>query len=506
MVSGATGGAYLGQYSGITMQTIDNLIQADSTPMYLMQNQITSLQSKENAWGDVRSRLNNLLNKLNVLQKPETYNSKISNSTNTNVVTISGDSSSIEANHDIVVSQLATNTKLMGTRVDTKSTKDALNLSGTLNLSLTYHHSIDKDGKEITITNQPENNSTDSKSQLKLDINETDSLSSIVTKINQSSKTTNIEASIVDNHLVLKSSLAGNYTINTTSDKDEVTSKLGLNNSDVITTSGKPSLFSIDGLNTAKNSNSITDVIEGTTVNLVGVSPLDNDKNPQSTNFSLKNDNSKFQSAVNDFVSQYNSLMGLVSDDLSIGDPSKSDNKVGVLSGDRDLISLQTRLRSLVTSNNVSGNSKTKDDRTLSANEIGISFTDKEGTLGFDSTKFKNALENDASAVQDFFYKADVSKTGIASNESGYTFDLSKFANSYLINSTGNQGIIATKNATFDSTIKDLNKQIDNFQDRLSAKREQYVAQFTALDSFMMQAQSQLNYFAKQSGVNNNNN
>lgn len=505
--SSGLGGAYMGQYSGINNQTIDQLVQAESTPMLLMQQQVQKIQNKETAWGDIRSRLNNLLNKVTNLQKPEIFNTKVASSSNDQVATISGDVTAAEGSHDLIVKQLATNTKVTGTRIsDVKNSKEALKLTGSLDLSLIYKGNGDiKDSMDnsLSIPNAPSNDSVVDKSKLTIDITENDSISNIVDKINAQSKTTNIQASVVDNHLVIKSMLAGNYTINTTSETDNLINKLGLDQ--VKSSNGHAALFSIDGLETARNSNSITDVLDGATVTLTGLSQKatsDDSAELQTTTIGLKNDDNKFQGAVNDFVSQYNSLMGLIKSDLNVGDPSKADNQTGSLAGDSDLIQLQAQLQRIITP---SANNKGND--TLSANSVGISLIDKEGTLGFDTTTFQKALKNNPQAVKDFFYSADIAPiSGSASNEKGYTTVLSKFANSYLSTSTGKTGIIASKTTSFDATIKDLNQQIDNFQDRLTAKRQQYVSQFSALDSFMMQAQAQLNYFTQQIGANTNNN
>lgn len=504
------GGAYLGQYSGITAQTVDQLIQSESQPMLLMKQQIQTIQSKETAWEDIRSRLNNLLNKVSTLQSPATYTSKVTNSSNPNIATISGDSTASEGSHDLVVKQLATNSKLTGSRVDVKSSKDALGFTGTLKLSLEYQGTLDKDGQPIkdsqgnvlTIPNDQAINTVNPKASLDIDIDDKDSLSSIVDKINSQTKDTNINASLVDNHLILKSTTAGNYTIKT--DGDAV-NKLGLASEGIKSTQGQAAIFSIDGLETIRNSNSITDVLAGATITLTGVSQSvsTTDNTQQPTTISLKNDDTKFQNAVTDFVSQYNSLMGLVNSDLAVGDPSKSDNKVGILAGDSDLVQLQSQLQRMVTSTNVPGLEKGNDGKILTASRVGLSFVDKQGTLGLDTTTFQKALKDDPRAVKDFFYKADISPiTGTASNERGYAPMLSKFANSYL---TGSNAVITTKTTTFDNTIKDLNSQIDSFQTRLDGRRQQYIAQFTALDSFMMQAQAQMNYFTQQLGINTNN-
>lgn len=501
--SSGLGGAYMGQYSGINNQTIEQLVQAESAPMLLMQRQVQQIQSKETAWGDIRSRLNNLLNKINTLQKPETFNSKVTNSSNDKVATISGDSTAAEGSHDLIVKQLATNSKITGARIsDVKSSKDALNLTGKLTLALKKNSDelTDSTGQPLVIPTDVASDAIDNKATL--NITATDTISSIVDKINAQSKDTNIHASVVDNHLVIKSNLAGNYDINAMSD-DGLTSKLGLDQRK--TTHGQAAIFSIDGLETARNSNTVTGVLDGATITLTGVSQKATNGDTadfQPTTIGLKNDDSKFQGAVNDFVSQYNSLMGLIKSDLSVGDPSKADNQTGSLAGDSDLIQLQAQLQRIVTPSSTG-----KGSATLSANSVGISLVDKEGTLGFDTTTFQKALKNNPQAVKDFFYSADIAPvTGAATNEKGYTTVLSKFANAYLSTSTGKAGIIATKTTSFDATIKDLNQQIDNFQDRLTAKRQQYVSQFSALDAFMMQAQAQLNYFTQQIGANTNNN
>lgn len=504
MVNSSMGGAYLGQFSGITSQTVDKLVQAEATPMYLMQNQVQRVQDQGTAWGDVRSRLNNLLSKLSTLQKTETYNSKVTTTSNANVVTISGDTESTEGSHDLIVKQLATTSSLMGQRINSvNSSKDALNISGKLTLALKYNGATDESGATIDIPDAPTSGSIDDKSKLEINIDAKDSLGEIVNKINAQSKTTKLAASVVDNHLVIKNTNAGNYSI--IPESGDVADKLGLTSGKA--TNGQAAIFSIDGLKTARNTNRITNVLEGATMTLTGLSQSDkNDTNStQPTTITLKNDDSKFQGAVNDFVNQYNSLMGLIQSDLSVGDPSKANNQAGVLAGDRDLIQLQSQLQKMVATT-PSGTQKGNDGKILTPHSVGISFVDKEGTLGFDTSAFQKALASDPKAVKSFFYQADVSSvTGIASNESGYTTMLSKFANSYLVSSTGNQGIIATKTATFDSTIKDLNKQIDNFQDRLLVKRQQYITQFTALDNYMMQAQGQLAYFVQQTKGNANN-
>lgn len=509
-ISGAASSQYLGQYSGVSSATIDQLVQADAIPMTLMQDQVANLQVQQGAWGDVRTSLNNFLTDVKALQNTDTYNAKVATSSNTNVATITGDDTAETGSHDLIVQQLASASKWTGARVNSvPDSKTALKLTGTLVLNLTPEAETitgtDKQLATIAAFKLPSNTTTTpATSKLTLNIQANDSLGTIVEQVNAQTKQTDIAASIVDNHLVLSSTQTGKaqFSIDSSS-SDGIANNLGLQTPQSTTTQGQAAIFSLDGLAIGRTSNNVTDVLDGATINLTGVSAntttnTTTNATPTPTNLTLTADTKKFETAVNTMVNQYNSLMGVINTELDPGDPSKSGNQAGSLVGDSNLMELQEELENMVTgSQNSTGTSKDYN----TADSIGISFTDKSGTLGLDSTKFENALAANPSAVKNFFYQGDVNKiTGIATNESGYAFDLGNLANKYLVSSTGNQGIIALQTAGYDSTIKDLNSQISNFQDQLTAKRAAYVTQFSALDSYMAQAQSQLAYFAKQMG------
>lgn len=463
----------LGQYSGITSDDIDQLLAADATGKTLLQNQVTDYTSKKTAWGDVTTRLNNFLTKVNALQDIATYHTKTATSSDSNTATITGSTDASEGTYDLVVKQLATATKITGSRVAVTNSKTALNTTGTLTLTSSVK---DSSGTAKTFD---------------YDITADDTLVSIAAKINKGTSASNISANIVDNRLVLTNKTFGAQTI---SASGSASSALGL--SQATTTIGQTALLQLDGLDISRDSNTITDVLDGATITLKGVSASSTDSTTQATTYShttltLANDNSKTVAAVNDVVNQYNSMMSLINDDLDVGDPSKSNNTVGALSGDNDLINLQESLRSMITQTFVSGSS-------LNANQVGISQVDKDGTIGLDTDKLTKALTDNPTAVKDFFYQGTKDAAGVASNEQGYSVGLRDLANKYLTNSVTSKGIIPTKTATFDSTIKDLNSQIDDFDTMLALKKEQYVSMFTNLDTYMMNAQSQLSYFTSQ--------
>ncbi|KRL37606.1 flagellar filament capping protein FliD [Liquorilactobacillus uvarum] len=452
----------LGQYSGITADDIESLLQADSVGKTKAQNQITTLTDQKTAWSDVKTRLNNFLTKVTALQSDDTYQTKKTSSSDATIASITGDTTSAEGTYDLKVDQLATASKITGTRLDVKSSKTALGVSGSLTLTSAEE---DTDGNAKTFD---------------FDISDTDSLNDIATKINKETSNSSIKASVVDNRLVLTDSKMGARDISISGDAAD---SLGLGSS-ATTSKGQFAIFELDGMKITRDTNTVSDAVEGTTFTLSKVSD-------DHVTLSLANDTSKTVSAVNDMVTQYNSLMSLISDDLSVGDPSQSDNTTGKLAGDSELMRLQSSLRNMITNPYITGS-------TLNPNKVGISTVDREGTLGLDQDKLNAAIADDPTAVKNMFYQSTENSIGTVTSESGYASDLSTMLNTYLVDSSANKGIIATKSAGYDSSIKDLNKQIDDFNTMLDAKKTQYVDMFTRLDEVMMEAQSQMSYLTSQ--------
>ncbi|MFT8949245.1 MAG: flagellar filament capping protein FliD [Liquorilactobacillus hordei] len=452
----------LGQYSGITADDIEALLQADSAGKTKAQSQITTLTDQKTAWSDVKTRLNNFLTKVTALQSDDTYQTKKVTTSDATIASITGDTSAAEGTYDLKVDQLATASKITGTQLDVKNSKTAVGASGSLTLTSAE---TDTNGQAKTFS---------------FDISDTDTLNDIAAKINKQTSSSSIKASVVDNRLVLADNKMGARNISVAGD---AATSLGLG-SGATTAKGQSAIFELDGMKITRDTNTVSDAIEGTTFTLSKVSD-------SHVTLSLTNDTSKTVSAVNDMVTQYNSLMSLINDDLSVGDPSKSDNTTGKLAGDSELMRLQTSLRNMITNPYVTGSS-------LNPSEVGISLVDRDGTLGLDQDKLNKAITDDPTAVKNMFYQSTKSSVGTVTSESGYATDLSKMLNTYLVDSSSNKGIIATKSAGYDSSIKDLNSQIDNFNIMLEAKKTQYVDMFTRLDQAMMEAQSQMSYFTTQ--------
>lgn len=471
--------SYMGQYTGITSDTIDQLLQSDELRKTVIQNKIDKINTKSQAWTDISTRLGNLTSKLEVLQDEATYQTKKVTSSDDTIATISGTSDSLEGSYDLVVKQLATASKLTGGVVSksdgtTKiSTKDALGYSGKLTIT---NGATDGSDKALTV---------------EIDVKATDSLKDIANAINNAkdpsdstgTKSAGLKATIVNNQLVVSSEEMGDRTLTIGGDLKD---SLGFANSQ--TTRGQSAKFTLDGIEMERNSNSPTDVVDGVTLNFKKADAT------KTITLGLTNDTDKELSAVKDFVSQYNSVMSFLSEKMDVGDPSKSDNKTGALAGDSTLISLQSKLQSTVLGG--------KSVNGVSASTLGLS-VDRNGTLSLDETKFKAQLAKNPNAVKDFFFVDTSTKYATEKTGTGYTADFKAVIDRYTSTKSGSEGVISLRKSSYQSEIKDYNKQIERITEQIATKRARYVTMFTNLDAAIGNLQSQFSYFQSQKSSNN---
>lgn len=471
--------SYMGQYTGITSDTIDQLLQSDELRKTVIQNKIDKINTKSQAWTDISTRLGNLTSKLDVLQDEATYQTKKVTSSDDTIATVSGTSDSLEGSYDLVVKQLATASKLTGGVVSksdgtTKiSTKDALGYSGKLTIT---NGATDGSDKALTV---------------EIDVKATDSLKDIANAINNAkdpsdstgTKGAGLKATIVNNQLVVTSEEMGDRTLTIGGDLKD---SLGFANSQ--TTRGQNAKFTLDGIEMERNTNTPTDVVDGVTFTLKKADPT------KTITLGLTNDTDKELSAVKDFVSQYNSVMSFLSEKMDVGDPSKSDNKTGALAGDSTLISLQSKLQSTVLGG--------KSVNGVSASTLGLS-VDRNGTLSLDETKFKAQLAKNPNAVKDFFFVDTSNKYSTEKTGTGYTADFKAVIDRYTSTKSGSEGVISLRKSSYQSEIKDYNKQIERITEQIATKRARYVTMFTNLDTAIGNLQSQFSYFQSQNSSSN---
>lgn len=456
----------MGTYSGITMDTVEQLIKAESGKVVKYTSDQTALKREQSAWKDVQTRLTNLSERMGALAKADAFDSKKVTLSEAGKFTLAASPEAVPGEFSVQVERLATRTQVTGAPIGDASA--ALNLAGELVIGVPGDEPL----KAITIEAE-------------------DSIEAIVGKINESTKDNHVSAVIIDKHIVLQSKELGDKAI-TIGGSAELLGRLGLTDAAANTETGLKSRVIVNGIPIERDSNTLTDIMAGVTLTLQAPTT-------DPVQVTVADDVDKTTKLVQDFIDQYNSTMSFISDQLDVGDPSQENNKTGALAGDGGLMRLQSQLRSLLTSKIKSGK-----ENMNTAGEIGIA-VDRQGVATLDKGKLEAALRNDRKGVTEIFSFTVAEDATYADGTTVKKDDKVGLADTFatLINSftDSKDGIIATKNATYDKSIKDLTERIDVFNERLESKRARYIEQFTALDIAMMEAESQMNYLMSQIGA-----
>jgi flagellar hook-associated protein 2 len=161
------------------------------------------------------------------------------------------------------------------------------------------------------------------------------------------------------------------------------------------TQAAKDAQFTLDGIAITKQSNTITDVVDGLTITLKKKQAV-GDPN---LSLSVSKDTGGAVKAVESFIKAFNDLNKTLND-LSAVDPATpkrgTARKSAPLAGETIIRSVRNQIRSAFNS------AQAVDGAYKSAGELGIAFQ-RDGTLKLDSTKLQAALDSKASDVAKFF-------------------------------------------------------------------------------------------------------
>jgi flagellar hook-associated protein 2 len=267
--------------------------------------------------------------------------------------------------HTLTISQVATAQKVVGTSQSSQT--DELGYSGTFSIGL-------EGGTTSDIT-----------------VDSTMSLQDIVDSINAQTSTTNVQASIVQvssgsYEMVLTGTEdAADISYSSTSG-DDILNKLGVTDStgafaDVLQTS-QAAEFALDGISMTRDTNDITDVLTGVTFNLLQATP-----DGATVNISIEPDTSQIESAVETFVTNYNTFRDAVVAQQATGTDGTADSSA-VLFGDGTMRDIMDALQNALNST-VGG---------LTMADLGLSFNEKN-ELELDTSTLSEILSTNLSGV-----------------------------------------------------------------------------------------------------------
>jgi len=211
----------------------------------------------------------------------------------------------------------------------------------------------------------------------------------------------------------------------------------------------------VDGLTVNRSSNSIDDLITGVTLSLVETSSSEE-------TLTIALDDSAVTDALNDFVSAYNGVMGMVSS-LSV----VVDDQAVLLTGDATARSLRTTLKSAVITD--------FEGQSLAA--LGLSH-DRDGTLTLDTSILSERMEED--------------RDGVIDTLSALAEWLEESLEDYL------ETIIPARTDGLNAAIDRIDESIESLEERLALREESLVKKFSLLEQTLGQLQQQGDFLTQQ--------
>lgn len=247
---------------------------------------------------------------------------------------------------------------------------------------------------------------------------------------------------------------------------------------------GQNAVYRIDTINggaaLSSTSNRISNVIPGVTLDLKKTTDADG------VTVDIRQDVETAKKAVQDFISQYNSVISFIRDKTKYDAAQKV---AGDLQGDAAASGIAARLRRLVTDvvEGLPSGLNTLADIGITTGKVG-SDTGSEGTLELDSERFEEALARDLDGVAQIF--ADKTN-GVAVKLVEYIDEITK----------ASEGLVASRQDGIQAVIDDYADEIERLEARLALREEMLRRQFAAMESALASMRNQSDWAFAQVGL-----
>ena len=223
--------------------------------------------------------------------------------------------------------------------------------------------------------------------------------------------------------------------------------------------SGRNASFSVDGVAYERASNSVSDIYDGVSFELKG---------PGSADVSVNRNADAAADKVESMVSAFNSAQDFI-DKATRYDPEEDTS--GPLMGSSLANSAEAKMsRSIQEA--VSG---TSGNAYQYLSEVGVDFA-RDGSLNFDSAKFKNAMEANPQAVQDLFVGDNAAADRLVSSMQSLTDDVDGSL-TYKMESLTRQV------DSYEADLEDAKREVESYRERL-------VDKFTAMENAVREYQN----------------
>lgn len=447
----------LGVGSGLDLTgLLDQLQEAERGKLAPITLQKKQQEAKISAYGQLQTSLDAFQDAVAKINDPKLYQS-LSAKVRGEGITATTTADALPGSYRVEVSQLATSGTLASGRVDEKD--QALDLQGAASLKLTFGSG---DSVDIAIAADSTLN------EIRDAINANKDAGVNATIINDgegyrlalSSKETGVEASIDSFSFVdaTNAVVTGPF-----SEATEAGSKR----------QGQDAALTVNGIAISSAKNQIEGAIQGVTLNLAELSIAEGETASSTVN--IERDTLKQREAINGFVKAFNDLKGTVGKLTAFDSESGS---AAVLLGDSAVRTIESRLRSALTSGVEGGELST-------LSQLGITLQ-RDGTLKTDDAKLSDLVSNNPQALSAFF-AGEETKSGLAGK-----------LETSIKQMLGSNGVIKGAISGAENQVKSLDTRYERMEKSIESTISRYRSQFSQLDVMVAQMNSMSSYLTQQ--------
>lgn len=470
--------------SGLDVASIvSKLMAVESQPITNLQNQESDINTQISALGKVKSLLSTLQTSVQALSTTSKMQALKASVSDSSVASVTASNNAVAGSYALQVSQLATQNKLVsGTFASSSTSLGAGSGSitfdfGTVNADTgAFTANSDRSSATVSLTADQMTPAGIRDAINSADIGVTASL------VTDSSGTrlmiTNDQTGAKQAMRISVSDPDGSNTDSTglsaLAYNPAATSGSGKNMTQLAAASDAS--FSLDGIALTSSSNTISDVMDGVTLTLIGKT------SSTSTTLKIAEDDTTVKSTINSFISAYNSLASQLK---TLTAYDSSTETAGTLQGDSTTLSIQRQLRNALTTSFGTGSTSRLAD-------IGITIQ-TDGTLKLDEDKFDTKFAANRDAVIGLFTE---DASGTSGKGLGGTLD------TLITNFIGATGSITSRTDGMNQRIKRIDDEIARKQTLLDKVQARYEAQFSALDTVISKSESLASYLTQQFSSN----
>ena len=233
--------------------------------------------------------------------------------------------------------------------------------------------------------------------------------------------------------------------------------------------------FTMDGVSLERASNSVGDVLDGVTLDLVGVSTAG------VTKIDVDKTTAQLKSKLQDVVAAYNSVK------LSLREASNPDSDDEIIGG-----ALANDFAAVRQVRTVLYRAITQDSSTVSGSigalrDIGIEIT-RSGDLAFNENKFDTVMSTNASDVSTMLSAGTNDQSEYDSAPQGLARDVISDLEESLTDSI--DGLFTSRTASSANALADYEDELVELEVRMNTVFERYLEQFTVMETLVSQLNS----------------